>query len=508
MIPEAQLSRRRFIELLAMTGALPLVDRASAMLSTHGMDPRTIVPRAPLVVPPHVRPNGLHFVARERRVAIAPGVMARAWSPSDGPVGDVIDVRRGERATITLENQLVEPTILHWHGLRVPEAADGHPRLAIAPGSSYQYAFPVIDRAGTYWYHSHAHHRTGLQSYRGMVGMLIVRDDEEDRLELPHGEFELPMLIQDRRLAADGTLEYEPVMHEQMEGYFGDTPFVNGIRLPEHEVATTTYRVRLVNATSSRILRVALSTGRPMRLIGNDGGLLPQPVTVESIDLATGERADLLVDFGDQPVGSIVMLRSLPFDAPAGGMGMGMGMGMGRGMGAGGMGRGRMGAGGIPQGGAMDLVAFKVQRAVRSAAWRERAFPEIPAVDPARASTTRTFRFESAMMQHNINGRPFAMDRIDEVVRFGTTEIWTFVNESPFPHPVHMHAVQFRVLAREGGRARLMPWEQGWKDTVAVYPGERVSVLATFDQVRGLFLMHCHNMIHEDMGMMLNFSID
>ena len=104
-------------------------------------------------------------------------------------------------------------------------------------------------------------------------------------------------------------------------------------------------------------------------------------------------------------------------------------------------------------------------------------------------------------------GEPRA-DRIDERVRFGDTEIWTFVNDSLFPHPVHMHAVQFRVLSRDGGRGRVMPWERGLKDTVLVHPGERVSVLATFDQVRGLFLMHCHNMVHEDMGMMLNFVID
>lgn len=464
-------------------------------------DARTL-PRAPLVIPPVVAPNALQFIARERRVEIAPGVEARVWSPSNGPIGDTIVVRTGERATITLENALAEETILHWHGLRVPEAADGHPRRAISTGAKYAYDFPVIDRAGTYWYHSHAHHRTGIQAYRGMAGMLLVRDEAEDRLDLPRDEYELPLLIQDRRLATDGTFEYAPAMHEQMEGFFGDTPFVNGIRLPSHAVATTTYRVRVANATTSRILRLALSNGASMRLIGNDGGLLPAPIDVDSLDVSTGERVDLLVDFARVPVGDTVMLQSIAFDAPVRGMGGGMGMG-GRGMG-----RGRMGAGGVPQGGAMDLVAFVVQRPEQPRPWRAAPFPVIPDPDASKARRTRIFHFESAMMQHSINGRAFEMERIAERVPFGSTEVWTFVNDSPFPHPVHMHAVQFRILTREGGRGRIMPWERGWKDTVLLHPGERVSVLATFDQVRGLFLMHCHNMVHEDMGMMLNFTID
>ncbi|HUE97193.1 MAG TPA: multicopper oxidase domain-containing protein, partial [Longimicrobiaceae bacterium] len=116
--------------------------------------------------------------------------------------------------------------------------------------------------------------------------------------------------------------------------------------------------------------------------------------------------------------------------------------------------------------------------------------------------------FQSMMMSHTINGRSFEMERIDERVPFGATEVWSFVNDGPFPHPVHMHAVHFQVLDRVGGRGRVFPWEQGLKDTVLVFPGERVDVIATFDQHPGLFLMHCHNLEHEDMGMMLNFLIE
>lgn len=500
------MDRRQFLALSSVAGLASLVSRPTL---TDGARLRRAlgladVPppfeRAPLRMPPSVSADNLTLRAAARRVEIAPGVLVEAWSPGEGPVGPTIRVRTGDTARITLENALNEPTILHWHGLRVPEAADGHPSLVIPTGATYRYEFPVIDRAGTYWYHAHPHHRTGVQAYRGMAGLLLVSDAAEDALGLPSGDHDVPLLIQDRRLAADGTFSYEPAMHEQMEGFFGDAAFANGIRLPSLPVETTTYRFRIVNATTSRIMRLALSNGQPMTLIGNDGGLLPSPAAMTSIDIATGERVDVLVDFSKAPVGSKVMLKSAAFESPArmGGMGRGMG---------GGMGMGRMGAGGVAQGAAMDLVEFIVDRAVKPVAWKPRAFPRIAALDPRTASRTRTFQFNSAMMQHNINGREFDMERIDETVRFGDTEVWTFVNDSPFPHPVHMHEVQFHVIERVGGRARIMPWERGLKDTVLVNPGERVSVAAKFDSYRGRFLMHCHNMVHEDMGMMMNYAV-
>lgn len=463
-------------------------------LGTTGV--RRIQPamRHPLWRPPELRPSGIVLRANARAITSGTGSTGTAMTLGDGPIGPTLRLRRGERARITLENALDEPTILHWHGLRVPEAADGHPRLAIDPGARYAYDFEVQDRAGTYWYHSHPHHRTGAQVYRGMAGMLIVEDAAEDALGLPRGAREIAVLLQDRRLTATGDFAFDPMMHERMEGFFGDVPFGNGTPSPAVEVDSALYRLRVVNVTASRIMRVGLSTGKPMTLIGVDGGLLSAPVQVEHLDLGTGERADLLVDFSGLPVGTRVMLKSLAFTPP---YQRGMGMGMGRGM-----------AGGAPQGAELDLLEFTVTRAVRERAWVAKPFPAIAAPNRARASRTREFKFVSSMMRHTINGREFEMDRIDERVPFGSTEIWRFVNDGQFPHPVHMHEVQFQMLSRTGGRARIFPWEGGLKDTVLLHPGETVEVLATFDLHRGRFLMHCHNLVHEDMGMMLNYAIE
>ena len=112
------------------------------------------------------------------------------------------------------------------------------------------------------------------------------------------------------------------------------------------------------------------------------------------------------------------------------------------------------------------------------------------------------------MMRHTINGQTFDMERVDATIRRGETEIWSFVNSGVLPHPIHVHAGQFRVLSRTGGRDRIMPWETGLKDTVLTHPGETVDIAVRFDRHPGLFLFHCHNLEHEDMGMMANFRVE
>src|SRR5690606_36450203 len=144
----------------------------------------------------------------------------------DGPVGPTIEARTGRRVTILMQNELSEPTIAHWHGLRPPEAMDGHPRLAVGPGGSYAYDFEVGERAGTYWYHSHAHMRTGPQIYHGLAGLFIVRDVIEAALDLPTAERELSLVLQDKRQDGSGRLVYVATGHDLMEGFLGNTPFV------------------------------------------------------------------------------------------------------------------------------------------------------------------------------------------------------------------------------------------------------------------------------------------
>ncbi len=509
------MNRRRFVT-LAGAGAIGLGSPVSRVWAAAGrVAPpvsgalRPLARRHPLRVPDVVSAADLRLVASPATVDIGRGA-TEAWTLNGALPSPIIRARRGERASILLENDLPESTILHWHGLDVPEAADGHPRLAIAPGDTYQYDFVVEDRAGLYWYHPHTHGRTGAQTYKGMAGLIVVEDEEESALGLPSGELDLPIVLQDKRLGDGTSLAYERSMGpDVMYGYLGDTAVANGVIDPTVEVHRTGYRLRLLNASNARVLELGLSNGRPFTLIGTDGGLLQRPVTLDRIMMGTGERADILVDFSSLERGERVYLRSFEFQIP-GMMGMMGGRGMaGGGMGRGrGMGRGGMMMGGLPQGAAMDLVEFVASDAPAEAPRTAPAvLSSVPRIQVVEGATRRTFRFESAMMQHTINGRSFDLERVDVRVPRGQPERWTIENSSGLPHPVHIHVGQFQILARTGGRNRIMPWETGLKDTVLVWPEERVEVGVHFRTHRGLFLLHCHNLEHEDMGMMLNFEV-
>jgi len=415
------------------------------------------------------------------------GRMAPGWLLNGSLPSPTIDVRRGDPFRLQLQNQLAQDLILHWHGLAPPVAMDGHPRFAIGPSRSFDYDFTVQERAGTYWYHSHTHHLTGEQTYRGIGGLLLVRDAEEDALGLPSGPRELPLILQDRLLDAAGLPMYAPTGPAMMAGVMGPEGFVNGRRRSYLDVDTALYRLRVLNGSNARIMRLGRGDGGPFTLVGNDGGLLPAPVTLTSVDLAPGERADLLLDLRGLPVGTRLMLRSLAFTM-AGGMGF-------------------MGGANL-QGQALDLLELRVTRAVSDAAVLPSALPPVPGPTEGEAQRERTFRFSSQQMSHRINGAEFAMERVDATVPFDQTEVWTFVNESGLPHPVHVHATHFRVVSRSGGRGAVQAWEAGRKDTVLLHPFETVRVAIRFTAQRGLFLLHCHNLEHEDHGMMANILVE
>ena len=215
----------------------------------------------------------LVLTAAPDEVSVLPGAPTRVWrftgrllkGPADtlqtlpgSYLGPVIRLRRGQQVRVRFANQLAEDSIVHWHGLDVPERADGHPRLAIGHGREYVYEFEVTNRAGTYWYHPHPHMRTGAQVYQGLAGLLLVRDAEEDALALPSGEAELLCVLQDRRFDARNQLVFHGGgMMEMMNGFLGDRVLVNGQPQPTTEVDAAWHRVR----AAERIERAHLQAG-------------------------------------------------------------------------------------------------------------------------------------------------------------------------------------------------------------------------------------------------------
>ncbi|CAN5243517.1 multicopper oxidase family protein [soil metagenome] len=479
------LNRRRFLQLTAARGGLLLAGGAAWVAGCDRLPTgveESEAGRTPLRLPTAVSATGLSLAAAPGMAMIGATESTGAWMYNGLLPAPTIRARRGDIASIQFVNGLPEESIVHWHGLLVPEEMDGHPSYVVGPGESYNYTFPIVQRAGTYWYHPHAHHMTGSQVYKGLAGFFIIGDAEEDALDLPGGNREIALLLQDRN---EMGFDFAPTDADMWDGMLGDVPFGNGIRTPALEVTADSYRFRVLNGSQARVYRLGFSNGSPLTVIGNDGGLLPAPVQVESVYLGVGERVDFVTHFPSSQLGQHLMLKSLPFAIAAPQQAR------------------------HPQGMEMDLLEIAVSGAAVAPRWHPPGnLSSVPTLSAANAAAERSFSFTStAGNTHRINGLSFAMDRVDEVVPFGQVERWTFHNHSELPHPVHLHGTQFQVASRIGGRNTVYPYEGGWKDTVLVMPEERVEVLVSFDAYGGLFLLHCHNLQHEDMGMMLNINV-
>ena len=439
---------------------------------------------------------------------------ADAVKPAGGVLGPTLELKRGERVRIHFRNRLRNPSIIHWHGMLVPDQADGHPRFAVGAGGEYVYEFTVRNPAGTYLYHPHPHGMTGAQVYYGLAGVLIVREPDEHARGLP-ADHELALVIQDRRVGADNQFVFQRTMMDRMTGVLGDRVLVNGMPDAAFKVSPRPYRLRLANVSNARIYKLAWSDGRPMRVIATDNGLLSSaegPKEVPYVTLAPFERVELLEDFGERRSGAEIALVSRAFssmsmaDMMEGMMGGGM---MGNMMG------GRMGGGmmGADQGQELPIARFMVGSGTRVRGG-PLALPD-PVPPPERPAAELHTQISFRHMRGFLNGRTFDMTGFadDERMPLGRPVAWTFTNDGPgmaMPHPMHVHGVRFRILERRGGEAaddlREGIVSARFKDTFMIMPGERIRLAFTPTE-SGLFMYHCHNLEHEDGGMMRNFHV-
>jgi FtsP/CotA-like multicopper oxidase with cupredoxin domain len=429
----------------------------------------------------------------------------------------VIRARRGEELFLELDNQLGEDTTIHWHGFEVPGSEDGGPTDPVPAGTRWTYQFTLDQPAASLWFHPHPHGATGEQVYRGLAGVFVLSDEISRTLKaqkkLPEAAFDIPVVIQDRlfnrEISGVRTLAYTSA-GTGLAGMLGDTVLVNGVNLPRLSVETRQYLLRLYNGSNARTYDLALSDGVPFHVVGSDGGLLPEPVLVDHVTLGAGERADVVIDFATYPAGERVMMVSRSF---MGGAMMGMSGGASR------MRSGHMGGDsntGAPysNGDRFDVMRFDVDATATDDVSLYDRLPEYAEIysrwEAADATHTRSFLMTYDMHGGSgrflINGKSFSMDRIDELVASGATEVWEVRNWSPTPHPFHAHAIQWQVLDRNG-RAPTGP-ETGWKDTVLLRPGETVRMIGRFGpRSYGKYVYHCHILEHEDAGMMGLFEV-
>lgn len=389
-------------------------------------------------------------------------------------------------------------TVVHLHGGHVPMAVDGDPYETFLPKSSVRYDYPIRQQAATLWYHDHALGITRLNVYMGLAGFFLVRDDNERWLlanqNLPAPEYEIPLVLQDRRFNGRGQLSYDRFFDDM---FLGDTLLVNGKVWPYLNVERRQYRFRLLNGSNSRAYILELPDQTSFTQIGSDGGFLANPVELTQLILTPGERADIIIDFSKFEGGDDVVLTNISppmFGHP-----------------------GEQMAKDID-----DILQFRVQYGevddpvVLPHILQPGGIDQIP-LDNALVRDLTLEDFPDAGVGGSkwlINGLGY--DDITEFITPGSVEVWNFVNKSAHLHPMHLHLVQFQVLNRyrvfEGETTELGvdANELGWKDTVRVGPYETVSVAVHFPDDPALFgryPYHCHILEHEDHEMMRQFSL-
>jgi len=460
--------------------------------------------------------------------------------------GPTFEARKNKPITVEWVNNLINPTLQlpldttletspatdprnrvspHLHGGHVLSAFDGIPDAWFTPGSpptetgpgffgtTFEYAND--QRATTLWYHDHANGVTRLNVYAGLAGFYLIRDAVEDSLDLPSGPFEIPLVIQDRMFDTSGQLLYPstgvtPVHPIWVPMFFGNIALVNGKVWPFLEVEPRKYRFRILNGSNSRFYMLSLDSNQPFTQIGSEGGLLPEPVTLDELLISPGERADVIVDFAGYAGQSIVLQNDAAAPFPSGDTTS------------------------LPQ-----VMQFRVTLPLsgRDTSSLPKKLPGFQRLSPNSATNVRNLTLNHVLMspmhpfrlllgngmQIPTPGGLFFTDPVTELPRNHSTEIWNFINLTDSTHPMHVHLVQYQVLDRQffdvntyvssgGKQLNLMgdpippdANEMGWKDTVRANPNQVTRIIIRFDglptdRIRR-YMWHCHILEHEDNDM-------
>jgi FtsP/CotA-like multicopper oxidase with cupredoxin domain len=403
---------------------------------------------------------------------VAPGKTVEAWGFNNQLPGPVLKAKKGDTLIVKVKNQLKEPTLIHWHGIRLPASMDGTGEVQnpIQPGEEFEYRFVVPD-AGTFWYHAHANET--VQMERGMYGALIVEDMDD-----PVTDGEKVLMIDDMKLTANHTFTqpnwFIPRIIERHDGREGDTLLINGKEDSVINVhAGQMERWRIINASSARYFVLYLS-GKSFKIIGTDGGLLESPRIVTEVLITPGERMDIVA--GPFTKGETFSIESLPYNR-------------------------------------MTFLKSKRQKFATVVVGEQKStvaiIPErlrkIEPLAPQGAVVTRKVKLSVGLSLKD--GVDFLVNNeahvTDKPVKVGELQVWEVANTSLMDHPFHLHGFFFQVI-EENGKA---PAYLAWKDTYNVPPRSKIKIAWMPDNRPGIWMYHCHILEHHAAGMMANFEV-
>ena len=411
---------------------------------------------------------------------LMPGIATPTWGLNGSYLAPTVRASRGDEVVMNVTNGVDESTTLHWHGMHLPGVMDGGPHQMIEPGETWQPTWQIDQPAASLWFHPHLHGETAEQVYRGAAGMFIVDDEAADALDLPdtYGVDDIPLIVQDKQFHGDGSLDTAGRPMSSV-GILGDEILVNGTHGSVLEATTTLVRFRVLNASNARVYDLGFTDDREFSVIATDGGLLPEPLSTRRVQVSPGERAEIVVRIDP---GERAMLRSFGAD-------LGMDFYSERFNGA---------------DDTFDILRIDAADELDASSRIPEGLADLDAPDTDDAAATRSFRLSG---DSRINGERMDMNRIDETVTVGTTEVWE-VEASGGPHSFHPHGVSFLVLDINGEPPP--PLLRGWKDTVQLRSGDTYRIVARFEHVAestAPYMFHCHILEHEDNGMMGQFTV-
>ena len=438
--------------------------------------------------------------------------------------GPLIKVDQNTRVRMRVTNALpaIHPTFghhlatsVHLHGSASLPQYDGYADDVTTPGRHKDYWYPNHQGPRTLWYHDHGMHNTAQNVYSGLVAQYHLQNAWE-KAKLPQGQYDVPLIVSDAMFSKDGRLAY---LDRDHSGLWGDIIMVNGVPWPFHEVERRFYRFRILMATLARSMNLKFVNTRtgatlPTYVVATDGGVtVPQKITTWRH--AGAERYELMVDFKDCLIGDTVELRNSSNKNNRDFLHTG------------------------------KVMQFRVTSEPTDLRWNSVPTPPAselhPVMGKARSAARRTrdidLEHDDVTNEFMINGMTWRdvqengwnlfIDDSGARPKPGDYEIWRIENKSGgWYHPLHIHLVDFQILSRRGGAGKVQPWEKGPKDTVYVGEGEIIEVLvhyamapASYPDGRstgqagatahrgGRYMIHCHNLSHEDHDMMAQFLV-
>lgn len=407
-------------------------------------------------------------------------------------LGPTILLNKGQTVSMEVTNGLSDTTTTHWHGLHVAPVNDGSPHNPILAGDTWTPSFMVMDNAATYWYHPHLHGKTLDQVVKGAAGLIIVRDSIENALVLPrqYGVDDIPLICQFQTIDNNSK---QIVLDDELD----NTTMVNGTVNPMVNVPAQVVRFRILNASSHRVLQFGFDDGRTFHQITSDAGLLDAAVPLTRLRLGSGERAEILVDFGGQN-GSTLHINQygneLPTGYPGGPPMMGNPIGP------------------------LDNITFSFLQinVVSPTSNPVTSVPTTLTSNPVWLSggaSTMNFQIQGSPMMSMTNFTINGSQYDEGVINFSKNQeevmIWNITNQSMMAHPFHIHGNHFFVLSLDGATPPLNL--QGRKDVVLIGPqggsARLITKFADFSDSLKPYMYHCHILSHEDNGMMGQFLV-